>query len=93
MKKKILCNGIEYELMTNYKDGYDENAVTEKITEYFDIYDYIVGDWSYGKLRMKGFCDKDNKINSKINNIDTVDNYLKNYCSFECKYFILKKIK
>lgn len=93
MKKMIVLNGIDYELVTNYKDGYDDSAVNEKITEYYEAYDYIVGDWSYGKLRMKGFCDKGNKIHTNINDYGLVEDYIKKYCSFECKYFILKKIK
>jgi len=61
--------------------------------DYFDNYDYIVGDWSYGKLRLKGFCDKKNKIFKEINDINNLDLYLKNLCSYDCKYFVIKKIE
>lgn len=85
-------NEIEYELTENYKDGFDKEIVQELITDYFDNYDYIVGDWSYGKLRLKGFCDKENKINNKINNIKILEQYLKENCAYDCKYFVLKKV-
>ena len=83
----------KYELDKNYKDGFDYEIVKELMTEYFDDYDYILGDWSYGKLRLKGFCDKKNKKYKQINDIKKVDDYIKIHCAHDCKYFILKKVK
>ena len=80
--KKVKINNIEYELIKNYKDGFDESAVSELITDYYDSYNYILCDWDYGKLRLKGICEKDNKI----------DEYITNYCAYECRHFIIKKI-
>lgn len=91
--KKYKFNEIEYELTTNYKDGFDFDEITNRWTEYYDFYDYVLGDWSYGKLRLKGFCEKENKNFKPINDIKTTDKYLKELCSYECRYFILKKVK
>lgn len=90
--KKYKFNELDYELTQNYKDGFDKEAVETLITDYFNDYDYIVGDWSYGKLRLKGFCDKENKINNKINNIKILEKYIKENCAYECRYFVLKKV-
>ena len=89
----IKLDDINYELIENYKDGFELDAVKEKYTDYFYDYDYILGDWSYGKLRLKGFCNRLNKICNKINDIRFKDDYIKNLCSYECKYFILEKVK
>ncbi|MDD2181552.1 MAG: DUF1027 domain-containing protein [Bacilli bacterium] len=89
--KKYKINENEYELIENYKEGFDENLVKEKVTEYFNDYDYIVGDWSYGKIRLKGFCDKKNPLHKKINSFDLKDEYIKNSCAYDCRYFVLKK--
>ena len=83
----------KYELYKDYKNAFELEAIKEKYTEYFDDYDYIIGDWSYGKLRLKGFCNRLNKICNKINDIKFKDDYIKNLCSYECKYFILEKQK
>lgn len=83
----------KYELIENYKDGFDYELVKEMYTDYFEPYDYIIGDWSYGKIRLKGFCNKINKICNKSNDIKYKDEYIKDLCSYECKYFVLKKIK
>ena len=59
--KKIKINNIEYSIIEDIKDAIDKEILTEKITDYFDDFDYIVGDWAYGKLRLKGFYDSNNK--------------------------------
>lgn len=90
--KKYTYNNQNYEIIKNYKNGFEDEQIKELITEYFDNYDYIVGDWSYGKLRLKGFCDKNNQNFKEINDINKVEEYLLNHCAYDCRYFILKKI-
>ena len=89
----IKVDNNEYKLIENYKDGFNLDEFKEKYTDYFENYDYIIGDYSYGKLRLKGFCNKLNKMCNKINDIKFKDTYIKELCSYECKYFILEKIK
>ena len=86
-------NGNKYEVVKNYRDGFDKDAFLERVTVYFDEYDYIFGDWAYGKLRLKGFNESKNKKTTKINDIATLDDYIKNNCAYDCKYFLLKKSK
>lgn len=81
-----------YELLTNYKEAFNEEEFKEKYTDYFYDYDYIVGDIAYNTLRLKGFYDAKNKKVNKINNFNNLDTYLKNNCAVECRYFVLKKI-
>jgi len=90
--KKVKINEKDYEVVENYKEALKADNLSEMVTDYFDNYDYILGDWSYGKLRLKGFCDKQNKIRNNLNSYENINNYIKKYCSFECQYFILKKI-
>ena len=87
---QIVINGTTYDVIEN-KDGIDEELLREKITDYFDSFDYIFGDWAYGKLRLKGFNDKTNKNFKPLNDIKSVHDYIKNNCAYGCKYFILKK--
>ena len=89
--KKIIINNMEYELIVNYKDAFEEEEFLSKCTDYFYDYDYIVGDIAYSKLRLKGFYDEKNKKANKINNYKNLDNYLKNNCAVDCKYFVVKK--
>ena len=91
--KKYKINKHEYTLKEDYKNGFDLDAVTAKFTDYFDNYDYVIGDWSYGKLRLKGFCNKDNKIYKKYNDISIKDKYIKENCAYDCRYFVLERVK
>ena len=86
-------NEKEYELIKNVKDAFDLEIVKEKMTDYYDTYDYIVGDWAYNKLRLKGFNEKTNKNYKEINDYKNIDNYIEQYCAYGCKYFILKRIE
>ncbi len=89
--KKIKVNEKDYEVIKDYKDALETDKLEELLTDYFDNYDYILGDWSYGHLRLKGFCDKDNKLKNQINDYETIQDYIKKYCAYECRYFIIRK--
>lgn len=91
--KKIVINDIEYEIIRNDKDCINTEELEEKITDYFDEYDYIMGDFAYDKVRLKGYYNSDNKMAKKINDIKYLDDYIKNYCSYGARIFLLKKLK
>lgn len=92
MAKKYQFLEQNYELIKDEKNGFDFEVVSAKFTDYFLPYDYVCGDWSYGKLRLKGFCDKTNKIYNERNNYQNLDKYIKEECAYGCKYFVIKKV-
>lgn len=85
-------NGKDYEIIEDSRNAIDKEVIENCLTSYFDSYDYIVGDWAYGKLRLKGFNEKGNKHYNKINAYENVNDYLQDYCAYGCKYFIIKRI-
>ena len=89
--KQIEINNVKYEIIRNDKDCINKEELSEKITEYFENFDYIVGDYAYDKVRLKGYYEKNNKNSSEFNNIENVENYIENYCSYGSRIFILKK--
>ena len=91
--KNIEINGVMYEIIRNDSDCINVEELGEKITDYFDDYDYIFGDFAYEKVRLKGYYESTNKKAKKINDIKYLDDYIKNYCSFGAKVFLIKKIK
>ena len=90
--KTVILNNHNYELIKNYKNAYDEKEVQERFTDYFEPYDYVVGDIAYNSLRLKGFYDSKNKKAKKINDYKNIEEYLKINCAVDCKHFILKRI-
>jgi uncharacterized protein YutD len=93
MEKIITINNQKYEILENYREAIDEEVLASLITDYFTPFTYIVGDWAYSKLRLKGFFDKDDPNCNKYNNICNISAYLKNNCAYGCKWFEIKKIK
>ncbi len=91
--KKLLLNNVEYEVIEDNGNCFDESELKEKFTDYFDDFDYVLGDYAYNKLRLKGFCDKGNSRFNKINDYNTKDTYIKTLCAYKCRYFVLKKVK
>ena len=91
--KVINLENYKYEVVENKNNCLDLEELNDKYTDYFYNYDYILGDYAYNKLRLKGFCNKNNKLFNKINNIEIKDDYLKNQCAYNCNYFLIKKIK
>ena len=91
--KTITLQEVTYEVLEDENNCLNHDEINNLWTEYFYDYDYIVGDYAYNKLRLKGFCDKSNKRFNKINDYSTKDVYLKEQCAYKCKYFVLKKVK
>lgn len=88
---EVIVNEITYKVIKNYRDGFDEEALINRATDYFNEYDYIFGDWAYGKLRLKGFYKNDNKNVKDLNNIENLEKYIEENCAFDCRYFLLEK--
>lgn len=91
--KKITLEDREYEVIEDYKNGFDLEELTKKYIDYFYDYDYILGDWAYGKLRLKGFCKKNSPLFNETNDYDKVKEYITMHCAYDCRYFILEKVK
>ena len=89
---KIVLENNNYELIKNYKDAFNYEEISNLYTDYFYSYDYILGDYAYNKLRLKGFCKEENHIFNDINDYSIIDNYIKENCAYDCKYFIIKRV-
>ena len=87
----IIADGYAYELIENVREGFKEDAFIERYSDILSKYDYIVGDWGYGQLRLKGFFDDKNQKSTFDTKISTIQDYLYEYCNFGCAYFIVKK--
>lgn len=88
----LVVDNLKFELVGSRGDAYNEDAINERWNEVLNRYDYIIGDWGYDSLRLKGFFDDRNPKATYDNKISTAQEYLDEYCNFGCRYFILKKI-
>ena len=67
--KKIVLFDNEYNIVKDENDVFNYEELSSLVTDYFKPYDYILGDYAYGKLRLKGFYKDNNKNSNKINKI------------------------
>lgn len=83
----------EYELSLDYREGFQPEALAGRYTSILSKYDYIVGDWGYDQLRLKGFYRDNNSKVSQDKKISFLEDYLYEYCNFGCAYFVIEKLK
>lgn len=79
--------------MLDHKDGWNPEAFRGRYSEVLDRYDYIVGDWGYSQLRLKGFYRDNHPKVSRDTAISGMVDYINEYCNFGCAYFVLHKLK
>lgn len=83
----------KYKLIENVRDAFNEEEFLSRYTPFYEVYDYIVGDVAYSKLRLKGFNNKTNRTFNKFNDYSKVEKYIKENCAYGCKYFVLERVK
>ncbi|MEJ7490629.1 YutD-like domain-containing protein, partial [Staphylococcus pettenkoferi] len=54
--------------------------------------DYVVGDFGYDQLRLKGFYQDNNRKAEISKRFSSIQDYLLEYCNFGCPYFVLRHI-
>lgn len=81
-----------YELVYEHKEGWNFESFRDRYSEVLERYDYIVGDWGYNQLRLKGFFKEGSGKGTKESNSAAIQDYLQEYCNFGCAYFIIEKI-
>lgn len=88
----FMVNNHDYELLVNYRNAFDPDQLANRFSGILSKYDYIVGDWGYDQLRLQGFYDHENPAYDKEHSVDTIQDYLDEYCNFGCAYFIIKNL-
>jgi uncharacterized protein YutD len=88
----ITINGTIYEIVEDYRDGWNEEEFNKRYSDILNKYNYIVGDWGYSQLRLRGFFENNNKNSTFENKASAIREYIYEYCNFGCPYFVLKKV-
>ena len=81
-----------YDLVLNHNDAFVEEELSKRYSDILAKYDFIVGDWSYEQLRLKGFYYDQTKHIPIDLQISHLEDYLLEYCSFGCAYFVLERV-
>ncbi|MEH6944691.1 YutD family protein [Bacillus sp. JJ722] len=89
----VTINNLQYEVVEDFRNGFNEEAFKARYSDILNKYDFVVGDWGYGQLRLRGFFEDQNQKASFDTKISTLSEYLYEFCNFGCPYFVVKKIK
>ena len=89
----VKVGGKTFHLVYNYREGFDAEKLEQRFSDIFDKYDYIVGDWGFEQLRLKGFFSVSRKKMQSENKIDRLEDYINEYCNYGCAYFVLRRVR
>lgn len=89
----VQIGGKNYEIVQNHKEGWNPEVFRDRYSEVLERYDYIIGDWGYSQLRLKGFYRDNHPKATKDSTISSMVDYINEYCNFGCAYFVLQKSK
>jgi uncharacterized protein YutD len=89
----IVVQGNQYELIENFKEGWNEEEFKARYSDILTKYDYIIGDWGYNQLRLKGFFEDNHPKATYDTKISSLSEYVYEYCNFGCAFFVIKKAK
>ncbi|MFB9278459.1 YutD-like domain-containing protein [Cohnella cellulosilytica] len=88
----FMAGGNAYSLVHEYKNGWNPEAFRERYSEVLDRFDYVVGDWGYNQLRLRGFYRDGHPRAGKEFAISNFVDYINEYCNFGCAHFVLAKL-
>ncbi|GAK48004.1 hypothetical protein LOSG293_170060 [Secundilactobacillus oryzae JCM 18671] len=84
----FLINNHTYELVSDPANSFDEHEFIDRFSTVFSKYDYIVGDWGFGQLRLKGFFADDKNVPA-ADQISGLQDYLFEYGNYGAGYFVI----
>lgn len=87
----IHIGGKSYEIVLENRNGWNPEAFRDRYSEVLERYDFIIGDWGYSQLRLKGFFRDNHQKATKESSFSGMSDYINEYCNFGCAYFILEK--
>lgn len=93
IKDFVVIDQHKYRMLTNYRDAFDVALMKQKYDPYLDKYDYLVGDVSSDKLRLKGFYKNESEKISYDKRASAISTYLQEYLNPGVAYFVLESLE
>ncbi|MBW7476535.1 DUF1027 domain-containing protein [Paenibacillus oenotherae] len=87
----IHISGRTYELIYEHKNAWNPESFRERYSDVLERYDFVIGDWGYSQLRLKGFFRDNHPKATRDSTFSSIVDYINEYCNFGCAYFVLQK--
>lgn len=88
----FMAGGNAYSLVHEHKSGWNPEVFRERFSDVLERFDFIVGDWGYNQLRLRGFYRDGHPRATKESAISSFIDYINEYCNFGCAHFVLSKV-
>lgn len=88
----ILIDSCAYRIVTNYREAFNIELLSERYSDVLNRYEYIVGDMGFEQLRLRGFFSEEHMNMPAEQRISNLADYLYEYCNFGCPYFVLERM-
>ncbi len=89
----IVINKHKFRILENYRDAVKISLLEQKYDPYLEKYDFLVGDLSSEKLRLKGFYQSNSPKISIDKKFDSLEDYLLEFVNPGAPYFVLESIE
>uniref|UniRef100_UPI001581120C YutD family protein n=2 Tax=Paenibacillus TaxID=44249 RepID=UPI001581120C len=86
----IFVGTKKYELIHEHKTAWNAEVFRDRYSDVLERYDYIVGDWGYSQLRLKGFYRDGHPKANRDTSYSSLMEYINEYCNFGCAYFVME---
>ena len=91
-EEQLMINDVRFKIVENYNEGLNLDHLKERYSDIFEKYDYIVGDMSYGQMRLRGFYHNTTENVPFDMFIRTLDDYLNEHTAFGSAYFVIERL-
>ncbi|MDN6626308.1 MAG: YutD family protein [Pisciglobus halotolerans] len=89
----LTIDGLKYSIIEDYREAFDSEKLEERYSPILEKYDYIVADWGYDQLRLKGFYKDQNRKVPQEKRIGQLEDYIYEYCNFGAPYFVIERLE
>ncbi|GAY73149.1 YutD-like domain-containing protein [Lentilactobacillus kosonis] len=89
---EFTVNDHQYEIDPKFLESFDFEDFRHRYNPALSQYDYIVGDYSYDQLRMKGFFEVD-RANVDGPFANQITDYVLEMVNFGAKYFVVHNLE
>lgn len=89
---KHLVANKAYEVRYEHRNAWNYEMFRDRYSDVLGRYDYIVGDWGFNQLRLRGFFKADHPQANKETSIVFLEDYIREFCNFGCAYFVVEKV-
>ncbi|GHP12658.1 hypothetical protein YK48G_00830 [Lentilactobacillus fungorum] len=91
-ESELLINDHKYELVDDHEKGFDFDAFVARYNPALSQFDYIIGDWGYGQLRLRGFFNDDRDVHGGPF-ISDLNDYILEFVNLGAPYFVIHNLE